>query len=66
MSEPAYEYCASYCPGKILNCPHYKPQGVMRRCEVYELIEQTVAPERRRLLSRKALEDIVEQARKCL
>lgn len=63
MSEPNYSYCALYCPGKILNCPHYNPASDrFAVCETYKLID-SIAPERKHTLSRKSLEKMVEAAR---
>ena len=62
-SRPNYSYCASYCCGAILSCPHYeKANPMFKVCKTYKLLQTvTGSPER---LSTSRLEKMVELARK--
>jgi hypothetical protein len=63
MSEPNYAYCATYCPGKIIGCPHYTPKEPFQVCKTYKIIND-LAPKNKMRMSRDRLEKMVEAARR--
>lgn len=64
MTEPNYQYCACFCPGKIMNCPHYEPKDEkFSVCKTYVLIG-SVAPNHKWDLSKESLDKMVEDIRK--